>query len=173
MPPHNKVPKGAICQSKVFYNAKWTREVDQKFIKVLVEQAMEGNFRAHGVNTFVVSAAMVAVNTRFGEDFDYAYCMQRIKKLRKRYQVFKWIIQLSGVSYNPITHKVDCHQSMWDYICREEKLGMAYMLEGEHDFDELRWMFQEDDANESANNEVEVIEISSDHGDEDGPDVVR
>ncbi|KAK6150733.1 hypothetical protein DH2020_015665 [Rehmannia glutinosa] len=161
MPPHNTTPKGAICQSKVFYNANWTREIDQKFIKVLVEQTMEGNFRAHGVNTFAVSAAMVAVNTRFGTDFDYAYCMQRIKKLRKRYQVFKWIIQLSGVSYDPVTHKVDCRQSMWDYICRKANMtSMSFV-----GCSKKRMLTK-------VLTTVEVIEISSDHGDEDGPDVM-
>ncbi|GER49480.1 ethylene response sensor 1 [Striga asiatica] len=66
-----------------------------------------------------------------------------LRKLRKHYQVFKWINTLSGVVYNANGHTVDTSAQTWDYIVREEKLEMAYMKEGELLFFELQALFEE------------------------------
>lgn len=113
------IPKGAMYQEKVFYTREWTPEVDNKFIEVLVEQRTKGIFQAgRDVNAHAILVAMGEVNKHFGKNFDYKFCLDRTKKLRKRYKVFSWLVNLSGVCFNPTRNTVECDQGLWEFICK-------------------------------------------------------
>ncbi|CAA0834584.1 Unknown protein [Striga hermonthica] len=166
----NKGPKGAIAQSKVFYTEKWTKAVDTKFIDYLVEQKREGNFDSNQQNFHAVFCAVTDVNSSMGTNFTYEDAVNRVKKLRKRYNVFHWIIHLSGVVYNPFNHSISAGQDLWEYIVREEKLAMAYMIDGESAYDGLKALFHEGDDTISDGSVHEVINLSDVLPQDDGPD---
>ncbi|KAI3450253.1 hypothetical protein Pfo_006918 [Paulownia fortunei] len=52
----------------------------------------------------------------------------------------------------------------------EEKLAMAYMIKGKYEYDALKCLFQEVNNLISGDEDIEVIDISSDHGGDDGTD---
>lgn len=94
-------PKGTISQCKVFYTAQWTKEVDHKFVEMPLKQKKLGNLQVGRSNAHAILTTMVDVNHHFQTNFDYAFCLGRVKKLDKWYKFFNWIISLSGVYYNP------------------------------------------------------------------------
>ncbi|GER50496.1 hypothetical protein STAS_27803 [Striga asiatica] len=94
---------------------------------------------------------LVAMNKVNDMNNALVVCKNKIKKLlaaiillsllyllRKRYHVFKWMKTLSGVVYNPNGHMVEATEPTWNFIVREEKLGMAYMKGGEPLFPDLK-----------------------------------
>ncbi|GER39741.1 fatty acid metabolism regulator protein [Striga asiatica] len=166
----NKGPKGAMGQSKVFYTKKWTKSVDNTFIQYLVEQKREGNFDSRQQNFHAIFCALTDLNSAMGTNFTYSDAIDRVKKLRKRYNVFHWMIHLSGVVYNPFNHSVSTSQDLWEYIVREKKLAMAYMREGESAYDGLKALFHEGDDTISDDSVHEVINLSDVLTQDDGPD---
>lgn len=123
-----KAPKGAMSQDKIFYTAKWTKEVDHKFIEVLVSQAAMGNFQLGRSNTHAILITMVDINRQFQTNFNYHFCVDRLKKLHKCYWVFNWITSLSGVYYNLYSSKVEYDQALWDYMCRVSFIQAHYIM---------------------------------------------
>ncbi|KAI3454697.1 hypothetical protein Pfo_011360, partial [Paulownia fortunei] len=165
-----------MSQDRVFYSGEWTKEVDKKFIQELVQQTSLGHFKVGGQNTHVILSAMGVANQQFQTNFDYVYCVARMKKLYKHYRVFNWIRNLSGVNYNPLTHLVQCHQDLWECIYREKKLAMTYILKDEIEFDAQKCIFQDETSFESGPDDNEIIENSSDHdvdggGDDEGHNI--
>ncbi|GER50687.1 ribosome-binding factor A [Striga asiatica] len=166
MAPTKKL-KGAISQDKVFYTKEWTKEVEKVFVDFLIDQKKKGFYEVGRVNMHALMCASSMLNERFGMTFDHKFIIDRLRKLRKRYHVFKWMKTLSGVVYNPNGHKVEATEPTWNFIVREEKLGMAYMKGGEPLFPDLKFLFNEGPGDESENDDHEIIDIASDsdHGD--------
>ncbi|KAK6116080.1 hypothetical protein DH2020_008349 [Rehmannia glutinosa] len=114
------------CLRIVCSTIEWTKDMDQDIHSRAVQQAILGNFTPGERNTSAILIARASMNEEFGTNFDYGYFVGRTKKLLKRYQVFNWMTQLSGVYYDSNTNFVHCGKDSWDMICRLFDLSMHY-----------------------------------------------
>lgn len=118
MPPTGKPMRGALQQSRVFYTPEWTKAVDQTFQEGLVRATINGFPSNEAPNRHAITTSMELVNQKMGTAFTYKACLERYRKLRKRFNTFSWIRGLPGVEFNRSEKTVTCSGAVWDYICR-------------------------------------------------------
>ncbi|KAL8530598.1 hypothetical protein ACS0TY_007577 [Phlomoides rotata] len=129
---------GSMDQDHIFYTREWTQEVDGVFIRGLCKQTIAGNYIGRGnANRRAILYCKDRVNSMFGTHFEYDTCLDRFRKLYKRYEVFRYIIEYNGVRHTEINHIVTASQETWDAICMVHTLACAYMRKGEKEYDNL------------------------------------
>lgn len=111
-------PPGSMKQDRLFYNTEWSTEIEDRFIRALLNQHFKGNTVLDGPNQKAISFACMTVNKEFGTTFDYGYCVNRYRKLRKRYKVFKWMIDMPGIKYDAFNNVVRAEIGTWERLFR-------------------------------------------------------
>lgn len=125
----NMAPPLAFDQDSVFYDDQWTREVDNVFIKGLVEQTIVGNPIVGGMpNRRAMLYCRDRVNGEFFKDFSYRTCVERFRRLYDRYLLFTSIVERLGVTYNIRTFKVDASDDVWEYLCEVSILYYLFFI---------------------------------------------
>ncbi|KAG8373658.1 hypothetical protein BUALT_Bualt11G0047100 [Buddleja alternifolia] len=165
---NTKMPPNMIWnQASFLYDALWTAEVDNKFIDLLREEVMLGNFRVGANNDQTLEVLRWIINVQFERDFSSLDVKRHVKKVQKRHRVFDWLVNMTGVLYDAYTNTIVGHPFVWDHICKECPFAYAYMTEGDPKWNELQIIFN--DMNEPGLDLFleNVINISSSDSDDD------
>ncbi|KAE8701999.1 two-component response regulator ARR2-like [Hibiscus syriacus] len=95
----------------------WQPPMDQFFIDLMVEQVRNGN-QIGGVFCKQAWIEMIALfNAKFGSSYDVDILKNRLKTLRRQYNVIKNILQLDGFAWDYERQMVTADDSVWqDYI---------------------------------------------------------
>ncbi|KAL2228421.1 UNVERIFIED_CONTAM: hypothetical protein Sindi_1821800 [Sesamum indicum] len=110
---------GYYFQSQVFYNGKWTREMEDMFVQSLMDLKRLEIFRAAANNMHAVHSAIYDVNKAFGSRITYSWGYSLLDKLPE-----------DGVR---------------DKIFKEKKLARCYINAYEPNWDELYELFDDDE----------------------------
>lgn len=107
-----------FTQSDFLYEGPWDERVDKLFINCLRFEARLGNFRRGEHNVHAIMSGQDAIKRQYNLEFSYGYCMSKVAKLEERFSTFAWVLDMPGVVYDPLTSKVSCPHSLWDYIVK-------------------------------------------------------
>ncbi|KAK6130420.1 hypothetical protein DH2020_035830 [Rehmannia glutinosa] len=151
-------PNWQLIQDDYIYDLEWMGVADNLFIEVLVDQQLIGNFKAECVNAHALLIAQDAINKEMNKSFTYGYIEERLRVLKKRYQVFYWVLRKHGVRYDEITNRVSAPDHVWDEILREDEFGLAYQEYGDPKWPELQQLFGSLSTN-FPQPEIEIIKI--------------
>ncbi|KAH6834659.1 hypothetical protein C2S53_019760 [Perilla frutescens var. hirtella] len=150
-----------MAQEYFLYDAQWTAEIDMKFIALLPTEAQNGNFRIGVNHVEVVTNAMNGVNSSFEQAFSYAECFCKMKKLQKRYTVFSYMLNYTGIYYDVATNRMHYDAQVWASIIRKHPVfAFAYQIYGDLNWEELKIIFG--NPPNAPNMIDDVIHISSD-----------
>ncbi|KAK4412509.1 hypothetical protein Salat_2898000 [Sesamum alatum] len=94
----NMWPYDYYYQRQMFYNSKRSREMEKTFVGSWVEHARLGFFRLERPNMHVVMFALYDVNKKYGTKVTYEWAQTRVERLRERYHLFRWVVNMAGVS---------------------------------------------------------------------------
>ncbi|KAK4413756.1 hypothetical protein Salat_2788400 [Sesamum alatum] len=89
-------PDGFYYQRQMFYNSRWTREMEQTFVESLVEHVL------------------------------YEWAQTRVERLRERYHLFRWVVNTEGVIWNTRLGFVTAPDHVWQSLCRQNKRAKWY-----------------------------------------------
>ncbi|KAE8681941.1 two-component response regulator ARR2-like [Hibiscus syriacus] len=95
----------------------WQPPMDRFFIDLMLEQVHNGN-QIDGVFCKQAWIEMIAsFNAKFGSNYDMDILKNRLKTLRRQYNVIKNILQLDGFAWDDERQMVTADDSVWqDYI---------------------------------------------------------
>ncbi|KAK8635619.1 hypothetical protein V6N13_004348 [Hibiscus sabdariffa] len=95
----------------------WQPPMDRFFIDLMLEQVRNGN-QIDGVFCKQAWIQMIAsFNAKFGSNYDMDILKNRLKTLRRQYNVIKNILQLDGFAWDDERQMVTADDSVWqDYI---------------------------------------------------------
>ncbi|KAK4428640.1 hypothetical protein Salat_1163800 [Sesamum alatum] len=113
-------PDGFYYQRQMFYNTKWTREMEKTFVDALIGHAKAGFFRPRRKNIHEVMCALYDVNKKHGSKVTFEWAQTRVARLRERYDIFRWVVNSEGVVFNQRLGFVAANDQVWKRICREE-----------------------------------------------------
>ncbi|KAG8363754.1 hypothetical protein BUALT_Bualt19G0055100 [Buddleja alternifolia] len=160
-------------QEEYLHDEEWHVEVDKMFIQVLVDQSKSGNFRLGQSNAYAIHIAMSIINSHFLTNFTFVECKRKLEKLQHRQNVFFWVVNFSGVRYNPKTNEIDVYRVIWVELEKKDPLALAYVTKGDPAWRDLCDIFGTEHLGDDND---DVIDISSDHGgdedEEDGGDPI-
>ncbi|KAK6159694.1 hypothetical protein DH2020_003075 [Rehmannia glutinosa] len=145
-------PKYGLIQDDYIYDIDWMFAADNLFIEVLLDQQLIGNFKPECVNPHALLIAQDVVNKEFNKSFTYGYMEERLRVLKKQYQVFYWVLRKHGVRYDSNTNKVTAPEHVWDEIVQEY---------GDPNWPALQLLLGSSSTNFLPPNEA-IIELSSD-----------
>ncbi|KAG8387487.1 hypothetical protein BUALT_Bualt02G0026300 [Buddleja alternifolia] len=127
-----KMPPQVVWdQAHYLYDEKWTPEVDNMFINLLVDHAIAGQFWVGANNSHSIEVIQWIICTHFQKDFTLLDCNRHVKKVQKRHCVFDWPVHLAGVLYDVSTNTLIGAPFIWDHICMEQPFAYAYMTHGD------------------------------------------
>ncbi|XP_075073824.1 uncharacterized protein LOC107824901 [Nicotiana tabacum] len=95
-------------------NVVWSPAMDKCLIEALAIQARNGNKVDKCFNENAYNAACVAVNTHFSLSLNNQKVINRLKTIKKRYNIISNILSQEGFSWNPNTDTIDCEDDdLW------------------------------------------------------------
>lgn len=108
-----------LRQTNFLYGLEWGEKIDNMFAEVLADQALMGTFHCNNVdNNFDDTTAQYVVNKSFNTTFSAKTCWRQIAKLKKRHNIFLWLLSLDGVLYDQTTNRVHVDPTIWQSIMK-------------------------------------------------------
>ncbi|KAK4438030.1 hypothetical protein Salat_0137100 [Sesamum alatum] len=106
-------PDGFYYQEQMFYNSRWTKEVEKTFVDSLVTHVQTGFFRPGCPNIHAVMCVLYDVNKKYKTRITYEWAQTRVASLRKIYELFHWVVNSEGVIWNNKLGKVTAPDHVW------------------------------------------------------------
>ncbi|KAK4379092.1 hypothetical protein RND71_000954 [Anisodus tanguticus] len=95
-------------------NVVWSPAMDKCLIEALSIQARNGNKVDKCFNENAYNAACVAVNSHFSLSLNNQKVVNRLKTIKKRYNIITNILSQEGFSWNPNTNTIECEDDdLW------------------------------------------------------------
>ncbi|KAK7295758.1 hypothetical protein RJT34_18670 [Clitoria ternatea] len=95
-------------------NIRWTAEMDHWLGKILVDQVRKGLKVDNALQTEAYDAAVSAIIAKFGIHLTKYNIRNRLKTLKKRYQLLKELLSLTGFKWDETKKMVIANDSTWD-----------------------------------------------------------
>ncbi|KAK4435763.1 hypothetical protein Salat_0739800 [Sesamum alatum] len=151
-------PDSYYYQELMFYNSRWTKEVEKTFVDSLVTHAQTGFFRPERLNIHATMCALYDVNKKYKTKITYEWAQTRVASLRERYQLFRWVVNSEGVTWNNRLGFVTAPDHVWRRLRRQNRKARCYVNAYEDLWPQLCVLF------ERPNNPADDV-IQADHFD--------
>ncbi|KAK4428597.1 hypothetical protein Salat_1159500 [Sesamum alatum] len=118
-------------QRRLFYSTKWTKAMEATFVNMLVEHKKHGNFNRNGINFHEVMCAIYDVNKEHSTKL-------MMRKLKERYVVFSWILNVSRVLVNKVRRYVLADDAIWEKMIQDfENADEPTLINDEEEVDSI------------------------------------
>ncbi|KAK4433246.1 hypothetical protein Salat_1086900 [Sesamum alatum] len=117
-------PDGFYYQEQMFYNSRWTKDVEKRSSTRWSHMHKWVFFRPERPNIHAVMCALYDINKKYKTKITYEWVQTRVVSLRERYQLFRWVVNLEGnFSYLTILQNrkarcyVNAYEDLWPQLC--------------------------------------------------------
>ncbi|KAK4438915.1 hypothetical protein Salat_0226100 [Sesamum alatum] len=128
--------------------------MEQTFVDSLVEHARSGLFHPDRPNIHAVMCSLYDVNKKYGTKVVYEWAQTRVERLRERYHLFRWVVNMEGVIWNARLGFVTAPDHVWQSLCRQNKRAKCYYNAYEDLWEQLCIIFDP-----RPNNQNDVIDV--------------
>ncbi|KAK4415431.1 hypothetical protein Salat_2650500 [Sesamum alatum] len=116
-------------QRRLFYSTKWSKDMEATFVDSLVQHKKHGNFNRNGINFHAVICPIYDVNQEHSTKHSYTTGDNKLRKLKERYAVFSWILNVSCVFMNKVARYVLADDAFWEMIIEVNNNLFEYLYE--------------------------------------------
>lgn len=104
----------------------WTKQMDQYFIDLMLEQLHRGNKIVHTYNEQAWTWMIASFNKKFGLNFDKDVLQHRYLSLMKVYTDVMDLLDQNGFAWDEIYQMVTADEEVWEAYIKEHPEAVAY-----------------------------------------------
>ncbi|KAG6434006.1 hypothetical protein SASPL_105625 [Salvia splendens] len=129
------------AQSSFLYDSRWTQEIDSVVLGTLVRLKRASGCDGTLFPSHFLVETKIAIETKFGNAFEWFDLVDRLHFLEKRYKTFNEIQRLEGTSWDASTNTVIVRAPNWDEALERNPLLGAYHEHGDPAYRQLYELF--------------------------------
>ncbi|GER50752.1 NADH-dependent glutamate synthase 1 [Striga asiatica] len=151
--------KREATQDDFLYDDRWTKEVDNLFIDLLVEAhfGLQWRHGRPGSNVFAYFRGVLVADLR--ANFTVTEVKERFDFLHKRFRVFSWMLRKHGLRLCVQSNVLTAPIAVWDDIFESDPFSVAYQHSEDPRWLDIRYLFTE--VYEASSNASNVLDQNS------------
>ncbi|GER31834.1 ribosome maturation factor RimP [Striga asiatica] len=151
-------------QDEFLYDDRWTKEVDNLFIDLLVEAHFSLEWRHGRPGSHVFTYCRRALLAEDKPDFTVSEVEERFDFLQKRFRVFSWMLRKHGLRHCVQSNVLTAPVAVWDDIFQSDPFSVAYQHFGDPRWPDIRYLFTEVyDASANPPDVLDQISTNADY----------
>ncbi|XP_057955678.1 uncharacterized protein LOC131149329 [Malania oleifera] len=137
----------------------WTSEMDNCLSKILIERARKGNKLDNTLKPAAFTAALAALNEKFGLDLTKEHIKNRLKTWKKQFRILKELLAQKGFEWDEVHKMVVADDSVWSAYIKAHPDARAFRAKLIENYDELCIIIGNDEATASYSDNVAEADV--------------
>ncbi|GER50091.1 NAD(P)-binding Rossmann-fold superfamily protein [Striga asiatica] len=130
-----------VTQEECLYDDRWTKEADNLFIDLLMEENAVGEWKYGRPVSSVFDSCRLEIKEELNINFTLGEVEMRLDFLQKHYSVFSWMLRKHGLRHCVQSNVLTAPVAVWDDIFESNSLSVAYQHCGDPRWNELKFLF--------------------------------